>query len=165
LCRRARCVHHDLDERHRADIAASGFKLDRRNPFQRRVESRLLKEPIIWLTTVDEQGAPQPVPVWFLWDGSLVLVYSEPDRPKLHNIERNPRVALHFDGDGKGGDIIVISGKARIANQMPPATDIAGYATKYDAGGFYRRAGWSAEQFAAQYSVPIVIEPASLRGH
>ena len=94
-----------------------------------------------------------------------MLVYSERDKPKLRNIERNPRVALHFDGDGKGGDIIVISGKARIGNEMPAATDVPGYAAKYEAGGFYRRGGWSAQQFAAQYSVPIVIEPAGLRGH
>lgn len=120
---------------------------------------------MIWLTTVDERGAPQPVPVWFLWDGSQVLVYSEPEKPKLRNIERNPRVALHFDGDGQGGDIIVISGTARIAKEMPPATRVPGYAAKYDAGGFYRRIGMGAAQFAARYSVPIVIEPARLRGH
>lgn len=105
------------------------------------------------------------MPVWFFWDGSQVLVYSEPDRPKLRNIARNPRVALHFDGDGKGGNIIVLSGRARAAREMPPATEVAGYAAKYDAGGFYRRGGWSAEQFAAQYSVPILVEPTSLRGH
>lgn len=105
------------------------------------------------------------MPVWFFWDGSKVLVYSEPDKPKLRNIERNPWVALHFDGDSQGGDIIVITGKARVAGEMPPATDVPGYAAKYDAGGFYRRGGWNAQQFAAQYSVPIVIEPASLRGH
>jgi len=120
---------------------------------------------MIWLTTVDQHGIPQPVPVWFLWDQSRVLVYSEPGKPKLRNIEGNPRVALHFDGDGQGGDIIVISAMARIAKEMPPATEVPGYATKYDAGGFYRRIGLSGAEFAAQYSVPIVIEPASLRGH
>jgi len=120
---------------------------------------------MIWLTTVDHDGAPVPVPVWFLWDGSHVLLYSEPDKPKLRNIGRNPRVALNFDGDGRGGDIIVISGTARIANEWPPATQVPGYAAKYDVGGFYRRIGISNAQFAAKYSVPIVIEPASLRGH
>lgn len=120
---------------------------------------------MIWLTTVDQGGAPVPVPVWFLWDGSQLLVYSEREKPKLRNIERNPRVALNFDGDGKGGDIIVISGRARIAAEMPPATQVPGYAAKYDAGGFYRGIGMSGAEFAAQYSVPIVIEPASLRGY
>jgi PPOX class probable F420-dependent enzyme len=94
-----------------------------------------------------------------------VIVYSEPDKPKLRNIERNPRVALNFDGDRQGGDIIVIQGTARVASEVPPATQVAGYARKYDAGGFYRQIGLSGEQFASRYSVPIVIEPASLRGH
>jgi PPOX class probable F420-dependent enzyme len=117
------------------------------------------------LTTVDPQGTPLPSPVWFSWDGSSVLVYSEPDKPKLRNIQRNPRVALNFDGDGQGGNIVIIGATATISEEMPPATQVPAYAKKYDAGGFYRRIGLTGEQFASRYSIPIVIRPANLRGH
>ena len=120
---------------------------------------------MIWLTTVDPKGAPQPSPVWFLWNGSEILIYSEPDKPKLRNIEQNPRVSLHFDGDGQGGDIVIIRGQARIAMAEHPATDVPDYARKYDAGGFYKRTGFSGAAFARRYSVPILVAPAGLRGH
>ncbi len=120
---------------------------------------------MIWLTTVSPAGAPQPSPVWFVWDGTPVLVYSERAKPKLRNIERNPRVALHFDGDGQGGNVIVIRGEARIAPEMPAATELPEYARKYDAGGFYQRIGITGPMFAAKYSIPIVVKPTGLRGH
>jgi len=113
---------------------------------------------LIWLTTVDPKGAPQPSPVWFLWSGSEILIYSEPDKPKLRNIEQNPRVSLHFDGDGQGGDIVIIRGQARIAMAEPPATDVPDYARKYDAGGFYKRTGFSGAAFARRRVLAIVDE-------
>ncbi|MDQ6883086.1 MAG: TIGR03667 family PPOX class F420-dependent oxidoreductase [Candidatus Dormibacteraeota bacterium] len=146
-------------------MATTSWRLDPSSPFGQRVERRLREEPVIWLTTVDPDGTPQPIPVWFVWDGMQVLLYSEPGKPKLRNIERNPRVALHFDGDGRGGNVIVIRGEARIAPEMPAATEVPDYGRKYDAGGFYKRIGISGPIFATKYSVPIVIKPTGLRGH
>jgi PPOX class probable F420-dependent enzyme len=72
--------------------------------FGRRAARRLKEERLAWLTTVSPKGTPQPVPVWFLWDGDAsILLYSRPDKPKLRNITENPRVSLHLDGDGMGG--------------------------------------------------------------
>jgi len=34
------------------------------------------------------------VSVWFFWDGEEFLVYSQPRRQKLRNIERDPKVGL-----------------------------------------------------------------------
>lgn len=147
-------------------MGKNSWGLDPGTAFGKRVEQRLRDEPLIWLTTVGANGTPQPSPVWFAWDGAQVLVYSEPGKPKLRNIERNPRVALHFDGDGQGGNVIVIQGEARIAPEVPPATDVPEYVRKYDAGGFYKRTGFvTGSVFAAKYSVPIVVRPAGLRGH
>lgn len=146
-------------------MAETNWGLDRSSAFGKRVERRLFEDPLIWLTTVDLQGAPQPSPVWFTWDGSQLLVYSEPGKPKLRNIAANPRVALNFDGDGEGGNIVIIRGKARVAPEMPAATDVPEYARKYDRGGYYKRIGMTGSTFARQYSVAIVIEPVGLRGH
>jgi PPOX class probable F420-dependent enzyme len=64
-----------------------------------RVERRLREEQIIWMTTVRSDGQPQSVPVWFFWDGEKFLVYSQPGRQKLRNIERNPRVDLNLNSN------------------------------------------------------------------
>ena len=142
-----------------------GWKPDTGTDFGRRAERRLRDEYLVWLTTVHADGLPQPSPVWFLWDGDIVLIYSEPDKQKLRNIERNPKVSLHFDGDGRGGNIVVIAGEARIARELPPAHEVPAFADKYETGGFFKRIGTNGAGFASRYSVPIQVRPIGLRGH
>jgi len=116
-----------------------------------------------WLVTVSPAGAPQPVPVWFLWDGADgVLLYSRPDKPKLRNIAANPRVSLHLDGNGQGGDIVVLTGTLRRSDD-PPAHEVPAYVAKY--GGRIAGNGWTPESFAADYSVALRFDPTRLRGH
>src|SRR4051812_39993192 len=100
-------------------------------PFGDRVASRLRDEVIIWLTTVSADGTPQPNPVWFLWDGESVLVYSLPNAARVAHIERNSRISLNFDGNGRGGDIIVIAGDAVIDREEPSADQNRVYVEKY----------------------------------
>ena len=84
--------------------------------FGRRVVERLATEQVVWLTTVAADGTPQPNPVWFLWEApSSVLIYSQARARRLEHIDRRPRVALNFDGNGQGGNIVVLAGEASIA--------------------------------------------------
>jgi len=138
--------------------------IDQGSEFGKRAAQRLRDELIAWLTTVDRAGTPQPIPVWFLWDGdSSVLVYSQPDTPKLRNIGANPRVSLNLDGDGRGGDIVVLLGEAHVAEAEPPARDVPAYLEKYrDA---MAANSWSADEFTRLYSVPIRVTLSRLRGH
>ena len=88
-----------------------------------RVARRLRDEPIAWLTHVDGAGTPQPAPVWFLWDDTsgAALVYSHGEARRLDHLAADPRVALHLDGDGRGGDIVVLTGEAeRAPDELPP---------------------------------------------
>jgi PPOX class probable F420-dependent enzyme len=136
--------------------------IDETTAFGARAARRLREERIAWLTTVSQDGTPQPVPVWFLWDGAdSVLIYSRPSKPKLRNITRNPRVSLHLDGDGQGGDIVVLLGKARVSDD-PPADQVPEYTAKYSWG--FERNRWTARQFAEDYSVPIRLSVSGLRG-
>ena len=48
--------------------------LDETTEFGQRASRRLHDQLLAWLTTVDGQGTPQPVPVWFLWDGGDIVV-------------------------------------------------------------------------------------------
>jgi PPOX class probable F420-dependent enzyme len=112
--------------------------------------------------TVTERGAPQPSPVWFLWDGESFLIYSQPGTPKLRNIAANPRVALHLNTDGAGDDVIIVSGRAEQSDD-PPGDQVPAYVEKYL--GLIEGNNWTAASFAADYSVPIRIAPIRVHGH
>ena len=138
------------------------FDIDPETPFGERAQRRLREERLAWLITTSDDGTPQPVPVWFLWDRpESFLLYSKPDTAKLRNIAERPRVALHLDGNGKGADIVVVLGSASVA-QDPPAHQMPRYVEKYSA--FIARNSWTPESFAADYSVPVRIEATGLRG-
>jgi PPOX class probable F420-dependent enzyme len=120
------------------------------NPEARR---RLAGEAIIWLTTVRGNGQPQTSPVWFLALEDEVLIYSLPDTARVANVEANPRVALNLDGNGRGGAIVTLEGRARIDHDYPSADRVPAYVDKYR--DFMARNGWTPEVFAARYSTPL----------
>jgi PPOX class probable F420-dependent enzyme len=130
--------------------------------FGRHVNRRLREEQIIWLTTVDAENTPQPRPVWFHWDGRTVLIFSEPQKAKLRHLARNPRVALNFNTDDEGGDVVVLIGEARVLDERPPPNRVKAYLRKYAKG--IKSLDMTADQFRDAYSVPIVITPQSMRG-
>jgi len=137
--------------------------IDESTEFGARAARRLREELLAWLTTVDSRGTPQPIPVWFLWDGAdELLVYSRPGTAKLRNIEGNPRASLHLDGNGQGGDIVVCLGTLRVSED-PPADHVADYVAKY--GSLIARNRWSAASFAEDYQVPLRLSITRIRGH
>ena len=138
--------------------------IDRTTPFGLRVARRLEVEALAWLTTVGADGTPQPVPVWFLWEAEKgeVLVYSKPGTPKLANIAARPRVSLHLDGDGRGGDVVVLTGTAAVSGDAP-ADQVAAYVEKYRWG--IARIGMTPAAFALAYAVPLRVTVAKIRGH
>ena len=139
------------------------FQLELSNPFQARVADRLKKETVGWLTTVGADGVPQPSIIWFLWDGEdKIQIYSQ-DNQKIRNIKRNAGVSFNLDGDGKGGNMIVLTGTAEIDPSSPSAADNAPYVEKY-ASRIISVSGDPAG-FAAEYRMPIVMTIAKLRGH
>jgi PPOX class probable F420-dependent enzyme len=130
---------------------------DRRH---RKILGRLQDELIIWLTTVRADGQPQSVPVWFVWDGDSFRIFSQPGKPKLRNIERNPRVGLHLRGTETGGDVVVFEGVAELP-EGPPASELADYMQKY--ARQMEQYGWTAEGFANDYSEPLRVTPDRVR--
>jgi PPOX class probable F420-dependent enzyme len=137
--------------------------IDLSTEFGERVQRRLAEERIIWLTTVSGSSTPQPRPVWFLWDGETFLIYSRQDTYKETHIKSNPKVALNFDGNGMGGDIVVFTGRAQIAEDALSADQVSEYVEKYQEG--FLRLGMTKEEFASTYSLPIRVKPDKLRGH
>jgi PPOX class probable F420-dependent enzyme len=70
--------------------------IDLSTEFGKRALRRLQAASTIWLTTVSQDGTPQPRPVWFFWTGETFLIFSRPEGAKLRHIARNSRVALHL---------------------------------------------------------------------
>ena len=137
--------------------------IDFQTELGRNAERLLRSEKVVWLTTVRADGAPWPNPVWFVWDGETALVYSMPGE-KVEAIARNPLVSLHFNGVGAGGDIVILSGEAGIADGEPPVSRAPAYLEKYGEM-IASDLGMTVEKYEATYSVPVRITPRRLRGH
>ncbi|MEV6288105.1 TIGR03667 family PPOX class F420-dependent oxidoreductase [Kribbella sp. NPDC051770] len=138
------------------------FTIDTSDAFGARIAKQLAGEQVVWLTTVGKSGTPAPNPVWFHWNGREVLVFSQAGKAKVHNVERSPRVALHFNATFTGGDVGVISGDARVDAGGATAEELEVYNAKYAEG--LAGLGMSTEDFHRDYPVLIRITPDKLRG-
>ena len=137
--------------------------IDESSEFGARVTRHLREDTVVWLTTVSRSGRPLPSPVWFLWDGGdSVLVYSM-DSARVRNVASNSHVSLNFDGDRRGGDIVVLSGTAAEATDAPPVDTNSDYLSKYS--GLIEQIGHTPKSFAERYCVPLRVRITGIRGH
>lgn len=136
---------------------------DAGTPFGERVRRRLREEQIIWIVTVGTDGTPQPNPVGFLFqDDESILIYNMTDAKRIDHVAHRPRVALHFDGDGAGRDIVVFTGTACRADGIPPPHENPAFLAKY--GHSLLQVSDSAETFGERFRVPLRIEITGTRG-
>ena len=141
-----------------------GFTLDRSSAFEARVYDQLQHDPIVWITTVDPTGQPQPSPVWFMWDGAdKIMIYTKPDRPKVRNIKANPKVAIHFDSLARGEMIAIFTGPIVISDATPPVNELPGYAEKYHS--LFVQLETNVDKMAAEYTTALVFTIEKLRGY
>jgi PPOX class probable F420-dependent enzyme len=122
---------------------------------------RFARELIVWLTTVRADGQPQSVPVWFVWEDGSFLIYSQRGKPKLRNIEDNPKVSVHLRGTDTGDDVVTIEATATPAADTPAADRVERYIRKYS--GLIDHYGWTPASFAEDYSEPIRLTPTTVR--
>jgi PPOX class probable F420-dependent enzyme len=120
------------------------------------IEQHLVSDQIIWLTTVTSSGRPAPRPVWFLWDGATVTIYSQPDAAKLRHMAANDQVSLHFNCSPGGNDVVVISGRAELVHDAPPPSRVPGLLDKYQATMLTM--GYTREMYDT-YSTAIRVTP------
>jgi PPOX class probable F420-dependent enzyme len=123
----------------------------------RRLESELMA----WLTTVNPDGQPQSSPIWFLWDGGEILLYSWFRAPRNANVADRPLVSFSLESGVDGEDVVTAEGEARIVEDEPPASANPTYLAKYQR--MFDAYGWTPEWFTGRYSVPIRIKPTRWR--
>ena len=136
--------------------------IDPNTEFGKKVIYRLNEEDVIWLTTVSSDGTPQPNPVWFLWDGESILIYTRPEYKKVANLRNRSRVSLNFDATESGEDVVVFNGTAEFALEAPPVNENPAYVEKYRRG--LSMLGSSPEKMGAEYSTAILVRPDKVRG-
>ena len=136
--------------------------LDFTTEFGSRVRRQLESEHVIWLTTVGPDNTPQPRPVWFIYSGASILIYSEPETHKLRHIQRTQKVSVNFNTDSEGEEVAVLTGEARVDPSAPPADENTEYLAKYLKG--IADIGMTPAEFARDYSVALRVIPLRMRG-
>lgn len=137
--------------------------VDTQSEFGARVMRRMDDEIVIWLTTVGNDGMPQPSPVWFLWNGETLLIFSKPHAPKVRNIARRPQVALNLNSSHDGDDVVILTGTAIVDDQPASEKEMADYIAKY--AEHIVNLEMTNETFAAEYSQLLRITPHKVRGY
>ncbi len=137
--------------------------IDLTSEFGKAVKQHLESEHFIWLTTVSPSLAPQPRPVWFIWQEDSFLIFSQAKAHKLSHIKKNPKVALHFNSNEDAEKhVIVFIGEAAIDPNSPLAHQVPAYFEKYKDG--IANLDMTPEEFSREYSTAIKIRPTEVRG-
>jgi PPOX class probable F420-dependent enzyme len=115
----------------------------------------LTEEPVIWLSTVREDGLPHLVPVWFWWDGETILVYSKPHAVKVRALRAHPRAMIALGEPDDDFDVAMVEAQAELLDVAPPVPEafFAKYEDKLAAGLLDR------DTFRATYTQAIRLTP------
>ena len=122
-----------------------------------RLDRLLRTEPVVWLSTVRPDGRPHLVPIWFLWDGTSVLIASKPHARKVGNLRENPECMLAVGDADDDFDIALIEARAEVTSIPTGSLLEAGLLSKY--GDRMRAAGLAKDEFEATYSQVVRITP------
>lgn len=123
---------------------------------------RLDSAPLAWLTTVRADGQPQSSYVWFHFDGTDLVVRSQPDAGKVRNVRANPKVSFHLDGDDRGGSVLTVEGVAEVLDGELDAGRAAAYLAKYEQA-IRTQLRTTPEQISTEYSTTVRITPSRVR--
>ena len=116
------------------------YMLDVTTEWGQHAEQRLRSNIIAWLTTVGSDGRPYTAPVWFLWDGNTILIFSQPQKQKIRNLRKNARVTLALDDTKQGDDVVIVEGTAELLDNPEISVMLPAYVAKY--GALIQNMGW-----------------------
>jgi PPOX class probable F420-dependent enzyme len=122
----------------------------------------LEREPVIWLSTVAEDGAPHLVPTWFVWDGEHITIVSKPGARKASHIAAEPRVMLALGDAEDDFDVGLLRARGAVDPAPTPPTLPPGFLEKY--GSRIAGLGLTPAQFAQTYALMIHLTPVKALG-
>jgi PPOX class probable F420-dependent enzyme len=121
------------------------------------INQRLRDDIVVWLGSVRPDGRPHLAPVWFLWNGAALLIFSKPNQQKIRNLRKNARVVVALDNTNEGIDPITLEGEAELLDDPMVNTTLPEYVAKY--GSRIRGIGYTPQAMAEVYSQAIRITP------
>lgn len=114
-----------------------------------------------WLTTVAADGRVQSSVISFLRDGGSLYFYSQPDAPKVRNLDASPKVSFHLQSDPYGDRWLSIEGVAEVDPTIPPMDRNDRYRAKYEEP--HAHWGLDFSGTARTFDTPIRIRPTRVR--
>ncbi|HEX3051742.1 MAG TPA: pyridoxamine 5'-phosphate oxidase family protein [Aggregatilineaceae bacterium] len=70
-----------------------------------------LQKPLLArMSTIDQEGYPHTVPVWFMLEGDDICIIAVPETKKVGHIRRNPKGSVSVGGDVNDGGGYLIKG-------------------------------------------------------
>jgi PPOX class probable F420-dependent enzyme len=123
----------------------------------------LREDPVVWLSSVQPNGRPHVVPLWFVWQEDRIVAFSKPRASKIRNLRGQPRAMLAIGSLGPEMDVELIEAVAELPSSSASEVMPQGFGAKYRE--LLRRAGLTAQRFAEVYSQPIILRPTRFLGY
>jgi PPOX class probable F420-dependent enzyme len=84
------------------------------------VQRFLATREVVVLSTVQTDGSPLAMPVWFVHDREALTMISEANTQKVRNIRRDPRVCVVAEsGSRADARAVMIGGRAEFVSESP----------------------------------------------
>lgn len=85
------------------------------------IQRFLATKEVALLATVQPDGAPLAMPMWFLHDPASLTMISVEGLQKVRNLRRDPRVCVVAEAGGGGADIrgVTVNGRAEFLGDGP----------------------------------------------
>src|SRR5207245_1602353 len=86
-----------------------------------RIQGFLASKEVAVLATVQADGAPLAMPMWFLHEPSSVTMISVADTQKVRNLRRDPRASVVAEAVAGSGDVrgVTLQGRAEFLSDGP----------------------------------------------
>ena len=91
------------------------------------IQRFLATKEVVVLATLQPDGAPLAMPMWFLPDGDALVMVSVAGLRKVANLQRDPRVSVVAEAGTRGAQIknVIVQGRAEILPDGPERRGLA----------------------------------------
>jgi len=92
------------------------------------IQGFLASKEVLVLSTLQPDGSPLAMPMWFLPDGDSLVMISVAGLRKVDNLRRDPRVCVVAEAGTRGAAIrnVTVIGRAEILPDGPERRELAG---------------------------------------